>query len=60
MHRVFPMEDTAQMECNSALQDIIIRNMAAQSELSRLLLENEQFDSFLTDRCIWSSISYGE
>ena len=46
----FSDEDTAQMECNSALQDIIIRNMAAQSELSRYFLENEQFRSFLTDR----------
>lgn len=46
----FSDQDTAQMECNSALQDIIIRNMAAQSELSRYFLENEQFRAFLTDR----------
>lgn len=46
----FSDEDTAQMECNSALQDIIIRNMAAQSELSRYFLENEQFRAFLTER----------
>jgi type I restriction enzyme R subunit len=43
-------KDTAQMECNTALQDIIIRNMAAQSELSRYFLENEHFRSFLTER----------
>lgn len=46
----FSDQDTAQMECNSALQDIIIRNMAAQSELSRYFLENEQFRAFLTER----------
>ena len=43
-------KQTAQIECNSALQDIIIRNMAAQSELSRYFLENEQFRSFLNER----------
>jgi type I restriction enzyme R subunit len=42
--------ETAQIECNTALQDIIIQNMAAQSELSRYFLENEQFRSFLTER----------
>jgi type I restriction enzyme R subunit len=42
--------EMAQIECNTALQDIIIRNMAAQSELSRYFLENEQFRSFLTER----------
>ncbi|MGL5958469.1 MAG: type I restriction endonuclease subunit R, partial [Phocaeicola sp.] len=43
-------EATAQIECNAALQEIIIRNMAAQSELSRFFLENSQFRSFITER----------
>jgi len=47
---LFSDADTAQMECNNALQDIIVRNMAAQSELSRYFLENEQFRAFLTGR----------
>lgn len=42
--------DNAQIECGSILQQIIIRNMAAQSELSRIFLDNEDFRNFLIAR----------
>ena len=42
----------AQIEGNTALAEIIIRNMAAQSELSRFFLQNEQFRMFITNRVI--------
>ena len=44
--------DNAQIEGNTALAEIIIRNMAAQSELSRFFLQNEQFRMFITNRVI--------
>ena len=42
--------DNAQIECGSILQQIIIKNMAAQSELSRIFLDNEEFRNFLIAR----------
>ncbi len=43
-------EDMAKMECSTALLDIIVSNMAAQSELSRIFLENDNFRAFVTER----------
>lgn len=50
----------AQIEGNTALADIIIRNMAAQSELSRFFLQNEQFRMFITKRVINEAMSIAQ
>lgn len=50
----------AQIEGNTALADIIIRNMAAQSELSRFFLQNEQFRMFITNRVINEAMSIAQ
>ena len=45
-------ESTVQIEGNDALQQIIVKNMAARSELFRIFLENQEFQNFLVERVI--------
>ncbi len=45
-------ESTVQIEGGDALQQIIVKNMAARSELFRIFLENQEFQNFLVERVI--------
>ena len=45
-------ESTVQIEGNDALQQIIVKNMAARSELFRIFLNNQEFQNFLVERVI--------
>ena len=45
-------ENNVQLEGGETLEQIIVKNMAARSELCRIFLENSDFKNFLIDRVI--------